>query len=90
MAKKSLKYQLFHIWHTFFGHNSAICWPIGLNSRDYYLSIGYKEFWFRALIAIFNFWVLLGPEKGVATHIGLGPQTLTKKLTHLVDLMGHL
>ena len=27
-------------------------------SRDYYLPIGYKEFWFWALIAIFDF---LGP-----------------------------
>ena len=60
------------------------------NSKDYYLSIGYKEFWFWALIAIFDF---LGPKKGCGptnTHMGLGPQNPTKKLTHLVDLLGHL
>ena len=34
-----------------------------------------------------------GLKKGVAptdTHMGLGPQNPTKKLTHLVHLLGHL
>ena len=39
------------------------------NSRGYYLPIGYKEFWLKALIAIFDFWVLLGPKKGRGPQI---------------------
>ena len=39
------------------------------------------------------FWALMGPKKGrgpTDTPRGLGPQNPTKKLTHLVDLLGHL
>ena len=71
MGQKSLKCQLFHIWAYVFGHNSAIFWPIGLNlfmatqkTIIYRVSIGYKESWFWALIAIFNFWALLKHKKG--------------------------
>ena len=49
--------------HTFIGHNSVNFYG---NSRDYCLSIGYKEFWFWALIAIFDF---LGHKKGAAPQI---------------------
>ena len=45
----------------------------------------------QALFAIFDLWTL---KRGVApqapTTMSLGPQNPTKKLTHLVDLLGHL
>ena len=69
----------------FFGYNLTIFRPI-----DYYLSIGYEKYWFWALFVIIDFWALLGPTKGCCptdTHMGLGPQNPTKKLTHLVDLL---
>ena len=43
--------------------------------------IPYKGIRFMALFVIFDFWTL---KRGVA------PQNPTKKLTHLVDLLGHL
>ena len=48
--------------HKFF------CLVIG-HSGDYYLLMGYEKSWFWALIAIFGFWALLGPKKGVAPQI---------------------
>ena len=64
-----------------------------INSGDYYPSIDCEKFWFSALLAFFDFLSLLGPKKGrgpTGIHMGLGPQNPTKKLTHLVDLLGHL
>ena len=58
------------------------------NSRDYYLSIGFKEFWFWAFITIFN---VLGPkkERGPQKWVwDLKSENPTKKLAHLVDFYG--
>ena len=45
------------------------------NSGDYHLSIGIEKSRFWALFVIFDF---------------LGPQNPTKKLTHLVEILGNL
>ena len=43
-----------------------------------------------ALFAIFDFFGLKKGCDPTGTPISLGPQNPTKKLTHLVDLLGHL
>ena len=66
MGQKVFKNTNYSIYgHTFFAitDNSSNFLPIGLKknygySRDYYLSVGHNEFWFWALITIFDF---LGP-----------------------------
>ena len=54
MGQKVCNYSIYG--HMFFGHNSAIFWPIGLEIFNVTQeTISHKEFWFWALIAIFQF-----------------------------------
>jgi len=77
--------------HTFFGHNSAIFNPIGLNilygcSGDYYLSTVIQ-------VMMLIFLNTFGRKMSVATtraHNGPGPPNPTKKLAYYVDLLGQL
>ena len=54
------------------------------NPGDYHLSIGIEKSRFWALFVIFDF---LGPHKG---RCPTGASKPTKKLTHLVEILGHL
>ena len=52
----------------------------------------FGQYWSWALITIFDILALLWPKIGrgpTDTHMGLGHQNSTKKLTQLVDLLGH-
>ena len=58
-----------------------------------------KTIIYRLVITNFGFGsnltlsIFFGPGKGrgpTGTHMSLGPQNPTKKLTHWVDLLGHL
>ena len=63
-VSKNTNYSIYG--HTFFASRAE---NLYVNQGDYYLSIGYKEFWFWALIAIFDFLVPVGAlKKGVATQ----------------------
>ena len=74
--------------HTFFGHNSAN-WAKKFygSSGDHHLSIGDEKSKLQYLF--FIFWATFGGKMGVAitrAPNGLGPQNLTKKLAHWMDL----
>ena len=76
-------------------HNSAKFWPIGVK----YFMVTQETIINRLVIKDPGFGILLPlsiflvPKKGrgpTDTHMGLGPRNPTKKLTHLVKLLGHL
>ena len=74
--------------HTFFGHNSAIFWPIGLK-----FFVGTNEtiiYWllvrnqcYTAQFLISNFWALIGGEKGLG-HLLTTPQLPGKVLKQCI------
>ena len=71
---------------TFFGHNSAISWPIGL--RNFMVVSDEKS---KLWCLFFIFWATFGGKMDVATmraSDGLGPPNPTKKLANWVELLG--
>ena len=69
--------NLAHFWRNLIAIFKKIAQAENMywNSRDYYISIGVEKSWFLDLFVFFLFF---------------GPQNPTKKLTHLVDLLGNL
>ena len=88
-VSKNTNYSIYVYGHKFFGHNSAIFWPIRLkfimvSQETIIYRLYIKKLGFKPFFDFSSFWALLGPEKGrgpTDTHIGLGP---------LVDPLGHM
>ena len=95
-VSKHINYSMYG--HTFFGHNSAIVLLIGLKifmvtQETIICRLVIKDSGSGPYLQFSMFWNPLGPKKGrgpTITHMGLGPQNPTTKLTRLVDLLGDL
>ena len=89
-VSKNTNYSIYNR-HTLFGHNSAIFGPNGL---EFFMVTQETINIFQLFMKNLGFGPhLLEPKKGrcpTDTHMGLGPKNSTIKLTHLVDLLGHL